>query len=105
MASKLCSRCGHVGEPSRHTKGHFLVEVILWLCFIIPGLIYSVWRVASKIDVCAKCGEQSLLPVDSPMARKFLKENPEITVVPDIRPPSAAAVNAGRALGRLFAKK
>ena len=64
----LCSACGEKGFPSRQTKGSVLIEIILWLCFIVPGLIYSIWRASTRYDACARCGSTTLIPVDSPIA-------------------------------------
>jgi hypothetical protein len=53
MASeKFCPNCGTIGKPKKKTKGSFAIEVLLWLCFLIPGLIYSLWRMTSKVPVC-----------------------------------------------------
>ena len=103
----VCTVCGHVGSSKTITKGHFALEVVLWLCFLIPGFIYSVWRHTSCYEVCPGCGKQNLLPRTAPMAQKFLNENfPEKLVVRKevVRPPSKAAKSAGHALGRLVGK-
>jgi hypothetical protein len=103
----VCVSCGYVGEPRTITKGTMGVEVILWLCFVIPGLIYSVWRMSSRHDGCPSCGQTVLIPRTSPMAQKFLRENlPEKLVVPaePARPPSKAAHAAGKSLGRLVGR-
>lgn len=106
-SERLCTTCGHVGDPDRVTRGSFWIEILLWLLFIVPGLIYSVWRQSSKFDGCAKCGSTSLIPVDSPVAKQFIQVNPEVKahVIENIRPPSKTAVNLGRSLGRLFRKR
>jgi hypothetical protein len=72
--SVVCKQCGHYGEPERHTKGSIWIELVLWLCFIIPGLIYSIWRLNTRANVCAKCGSTELLPIDSPLGRKLMQE-------------------------------
>ena len=74
MAKELaCSACHTViKKPKKHTKGSFLIEVILWISFIIPGLIYTIWRVSSRSNVCPECGSQNLIPSSSPAAQKFL---------------------------------
>lgn len=46
-----------------------LVELVRWLTFILPGLIYSIWRYNSRRTVCANCGWGEQIPVDSPVAR------------------------------------
>lgn len=68
---KICSLCGTIGQPKLFTKGSFLIELFLWLCFIFPGVLYSLWRVSSKVGVCRKCGSQNLLPLDSPMGQEI----------------------------------
>lgn len=52
-------------------KGSILVELALWLFFIVPGLIYSIWRHASVYQGCAKCGSNALIPLDSPVAQQI----------------------------------
>lgn len=65
---KHCMTCGIEAVPTTHTKGSFGLEVVLWLLFIVPGLIYSVWRVSSRQQVCASCGGSALVRIDSPAA-------------------------------------
>lgn len=103
----VCTICGHVGSSKTITKGHFALEVILWLCFLVPGFIYSVWRHTSRYEACPVCNNSKLLPKTAPMAQKFLRDNfPEKLVVkPEpVRPPSKAAHSAGRSLGRIVGK-
>jgi len=75
MAEKICSQCGNVGKPKKETKGSILTELVLWLFFIIPGLCYSIWRLSSKHEVCRYCGNESLVPLDSPVGKKLLEEH------------------------------
>lgn len=70
----ICSSCGHIGESKLKAKGSMAVEIVLWLCFLIPGLIYSVWRISSKQNICSKCGSSTLIPVDTPVGRKILSD-------------------------------
>jgi len=65
-----CMTCGTDAAPKRLTKGSTGIELILWLCLIVPGLIYSVWRVSSREDVCSACGGKQIVPMDSPAAVK-----------------------------------
>ena len=75
MTKIVCTSCGFTGESSTVTKGSMLIELVLWLCFLIPGLIYSIWRLSSKYEACPKCQQITIIPVESPMGMKFLKEN------------------------------
>ena len=43
----VCTVCGSVGFPKKVTPGSFLVELGLWIFFILPGVIYSVWRLSA----------------------------------------------------------
>jgi len=63
-----CMTCGIDGAPKRETRGSFAIEVILWLCFLVPGLIYSIWRISTRFDSCAACGSKQLVPVNAPAA-------------------------------------
>jgi RNA polymerase subunit RPABC4/transcription elongation factor Spt4 len=71
--SHYCTQCGTVANPKKHTKGSFLIEVFLWLLLIVPGLIYSLWRLTSKQKVCPACKSPSIVPVTSPVAQAALK--------------------------------
>lgn len=103
----VCTACGHVGSSKTITKGHFALEVVLWLCFLVPGFIYSVWRHTSRYEACPVCENPNLLPKTSPMAQKFLKEHmPEkLEAKPEaVRPHSKTAQSMGHALGHLVGR-
>jgi hypothetical protein len=106
MAQVVCTSCGYVGEAKRITKGSIFIEIILWLCFLVPGLIYSIWRLASRYDGCPSCGQATVIPRTSPMAQKFIRENlPEqVAAASTDRPVSRAAHSAGKSAGRLVGK-
>lgn len=70
----VCKACGFHGEPDTVTKGSFAIEVVLWLCFLIPGLIYSFWRLSSRSENCPKCGSSEVIPIDSPLGQKLMAE-------------------------------
>jgi len=54
-----CSNCGKQSEVALTTrsKGSLGVEVLLWFCFLAPGLVYSLWRRLSRqsVAICPKC--------------------------------------------------
>ena len=68
----VCTRCGTVGWPKRHTPGTFAVELLLFLFFIIPGVIYGIWRLAARRDVCAACLSDAIVPVNSPIGQSIM---------------------------------
>jgi len=53
-----CAACGFVGFPKKIIKGNLLLEIILWVFFLIPGVLYTIWRFTTKSFVCPKCGKK-----------------------------------------------
>lgn len=72
---KVCTLCGYVGTPETITPGSIGIELLLWLFFLVPGLLYSLWRHASRGDGCHKCKNNKLVPLDSPIGRKLAAES------------------------------
>lgn len=69
MAKKMfCPNCFNIGKPKIQTKGSIIIEIILWLMFIIPGVIYSIWRLTTRQSVCPTCKQPGMIPEDSPRA-------------------------------------
>lgn len=66
MTPKICPNCYYVGKPKKIAKGEFILELILWLVGLIPGIIYSLWRFFNKREECPTCKAQNLLLLDSP---------------------------------------
>lgn len=67
----FCPNCGHAGGSTSKTRGSILIEIVLWLCFIIPGLIYSIWRLTTRHKACPSCGAPNMIPANSPMAQRL----------------------------------
>ena len=74
MKEAICPNCGFKGKPKIKTKGSIFIEIILWCCFIVPGLIYSIWRITSRQKVCRSCEYSNPVPLDSPKGRELLKK-------------------------------
>jgi DNA-directed RNA polymerase subunit RPC12/RpoP len=73
----ICTSCEDLVEPTKKTEGLFVIEIILWVCFIIPGLIYTLWRTFSssaRYLECPKCKGRSLVPLSSPKGKRILKQ-------------------------------
>lgn len=66
---RLCATCGSVARPWNHTPGSIGIELLLWLCFLLPGVLYSIWRLASRKPACPHCLSHDLLPIDTPRAQ------------------------------------
>jgi hypothetical protein len=58
-----CPNCAYEGKARKYTKGSFLIELLLWLLFILPGLLYSLWRVSSRYTGCPNCQYQYVYPL------------------------------------------
>jgi len=69
----VCKNCGFIGKGKTVTPGMLLIELFLWICMLIPGLIYSIWRLTNRIKVCPKCGQQGLLPPSTPIGRQMFE--------------------------------
>jgi hypothetical protein len=65
---KHCLDCGTEAKAQVHTPGNMAIEIILWICFIIPGVIYSIWRLGARKTVCPACQSPRLIPITSPAA-------------------------------------
>lgn len=67
----VCTQCGCTGSES-HTKGSFLIELVLWLFMCVPGLVYSIWRLTTRGQVCSACKSDRLVPANSPVGQSLL---------------------------------
>jgi hypothetical protein len=85
MSHTVCAQCGSAAGTKVITKGSLLVEIFLWLLFLLPGLIYSIWRHASRTKGCRVCGSESIVPANSPVGRELLlrqqpnRSNPQLS--------------------------
>lgn len=70
----ICAHCGEVGKPVTRTKGSIWIEILLWLTFLVPGLIYSVWRLTTKYKGCPSCGAANPVPLNTPRGQKLYAE-------------------------------
>ena len=78
-----------------------------YIDFLVPGLIYSIWRLSARKDACPACHGVHLVPADSPAGAQLVAAlPPELRAQASIasKPPSAASVGMGRALGKAFAR-
>lgn len=84
--SMVCPVCGTRGEPKTITKGNLAIEIILWLCLIVPGLIYSIWRLSSKYPACPACEQAGMIGAYTPRGSMLIES---------LRDPSAAGRPGG----------
>lgn len=61
MANKCvsCNNCGHVGWSKN--RGNFLITIVLLIFFIVPAIIYEIWR-RTGLGNCSNCGSNLVVP-------------------------------------------
>jgi len=69
----ICVHCGSLGAK-RRAKGSFFIEVILWCCMFVPGLIYTIWRMGSSRFVCATCGSEDVVPIMTARGQQLVRQ-------------------------------
>jgi len=65
----FCTACGDLVVTRPRCDGG--IELLLWLFFCPPGLIYSAWRHSGW--KCPLCGGQALIPADSPNVLRMMR--------------------------------
>jgi hypothetical protein len=70
----ICVDCGTQGKAKRDMKGSILIELFLWCLFLLPGLIYSIWRFTTVGRACRSCGSRNLIALDSPRGRMLVQQ-------------------------------
>ncbi|MEP7382899.1 MAG: hypothetical protein ABI910_14510 [Gemmatimonadota bacterium] len=91
----LCTQCGaQTSAPLKVPPGSPWVALALAVPFVIPGVIYTVWRFTMRRTLCPTCGHAQLIPADAPLARTWRAagwiagrpaETSPLTTAPDIR--------------------
>ena len=67
-AEMYCPHCGASGVPRTVVRGSTVAEILLWLAGLLPGLIYSIWRLSSRHEACPTCRQAGMIPANSPRA-------------------------------------
>lgn len=70
LPQQYCTACGSVASPVIRQEGSGAITVLLLLFFIVPGIIYAIWRGSTRRTVCPRCGNASMIPLDSPLAQR-----------------------------------
>jgi hypothetical protein len=56
----ICKNCNSVGPPKILRRGTLSLELLLWMCLLVPGFIYSAWRLMNKYKTCSSCGSSKV---------------------------------------------
>jgi rubredoxin len=60
MMEIQCPNCKYEGIGKHITRGSVAVELVLWLLFMFPGLVYSIWRHSTRKWVCPECSFENV---------------------------------------------
>ncbi len=97
MANRICTNCGTLARPKRVARGSLVIQLFLWLvlplpllatrsggdyamdmflwfCVLLPGALYTLWRVSSRRDVCASCGNAGVIDPGSPRGQQLIAQ-------------------------------
>ncbi len=61
MPKQICTSCNSTTVEGIR-KGNGWIEFVLWLAYIVPGIIYSIWRRSGEPSSCPTCKKESLKP-------------------------------------------
>ena len=51
----VCMECCCQRDPIWVKRGWLIIEIVMWLLYVLPGVIYSIWRRVRKQQVCPNC--------------------------------------------------
>ncbi len=64
MTKQVCTTCNNTTNEGL-MRGNGFIELVLWLAYIIPGVIYSIWRRGGEPSICPACKKETLKPYDA----------------------------------------
>lgn len=71
----ICRNCGTRAKPKIVTRGSVWIELILWLAMIIPGVIYSIWRITTRDIACPECRRNTMIGTHTPIGRMIARRS------------------------------
>jgi len=110
-ASSICKQCGTAQYGEHVLPGSGWIEFVLYVVYIVPGIIYSIWRRSKKRPTCRACGSRDVVslstPVGSQLARQHFPDGVPIgaplpLVPPPVRSGLVVALAASLACAWLF---
>ena len=69
----VCMECGCQQKPVDAKRGLLVIEIFMWLLYILPGVIYSIWRRVRTQQVCSKCRTPSVVLTSSSRAMAMMR--------------------------------
>ena len=69
---KICTQCGHYGRVTMKNRGSVILLLFLFLCFVVPGVLYLLYMLTGHTEHCRQCGQTTLIKPDSPAGRELM---------------------------------
>jgi len=69
----VCMECGCQRDPIQAKRGFLFVELFMWLLYIVPGVIYSIWRRLRTHQICPNCRNPSIVLTSSSRAMGMMR--------------------------------
>ena len=88
---KICLLCGSQVKPKQGMKGSGALEIVLWLIFLLPGILYTLYRMTNKVETCPVCSGHNLVPLDSPAAKNAKARQTQIKDLGGLHSPTSGA--------------
>ena len=74
--SHVCADCGAKVTPLKGpSRGYTGIEIMLWVLFLLPGVLYSIWRRLGRNEACPKCGSLAVVYAETPRGRVLLENH------------------------------
>ena len=68
----FCQDCELAGVGESSKRGSVLITIFLLLCFLIPGIVYMIYRNHTKGTQCEHCHSKNVIPITSAKVKKVL---------------------------------
>lgn len=98
----ICKNCGSIHNGAQALPGSGWIELVLWLCYLVPGAIYSIWRRTQRRAVCPACGSRDLVGLDTPVGHGLVRQFHGGVAPPAAVPPERPRRAPTRVLGAVL---
>jgi hypothetical protein len=71
---RICTQCLTTGQRIKVYPGSGWITLFLFALGVLPGLIYSTWRMSAVKKVCPCCGNTTMIPISSPNGQQLSKK-------------------------------
>jgi hypothetical protein len=61
----------YAGKPMLLKKGSAKLEILFWICGIVPGIIYTSWRIKTAVQACPKCDKGIMISTKGSLGQRM----------------------------------